>query len=61
LRFLKTAKDITEKHWAEIFAAATKFLNISRKQKRSQSASSHASLDFVEETMLEYSYLSDSD
>ena len=60
-RFLKTTKDLTEKHWAEIFAAATKFLKTRHKQKWSQSASSHASSDFIEETMPEYSYLSDSD
>ena len=59
--FLKTTKDLTEKHWAEIFAAATEFLNTRHKQKWSQSASSHASSDFIEETMLDYSYLSDSD
>jgi len=60
-RFLKTTKVLTEKHWAEIFAAATEFLNTRRKRKRSQSASSHASSDFMEDTVPEYSYLSDSD
>ena len=60
-RFLKTSKDLTEKHWAEIFAAVTEFLNAKRKRKRLQSASSHASSDFIEETMPEYSYLSDSE
>ena len=62
-RFLKTTKDLAEKHWAEIFAAATEFLNSKRKRKRSQSASSHASSDFIEEpeTMPEYTYVSDSD
>ena len=62
-RFLKTTKDLTEKHWAEIFAAATEFLNSKRKRKRSQSASSHASSDFIEEpeTIPEYTYVSDSD
>ena len=58
--FLKTTKDLTEKHWAKIFAAATKFLNTRCKWKWLQSASSHASSDFIE-TMPEYSYLSDSD
>ena len=62
-RFLKTTKDLAEKHWAEIFAATTEFLNSKRKRKRSQSASSHASSDFIEEpeTMPEYTYVSDSD
>ena len=61
-RFLKTAKHLTEKHWAEIFAAATEFLNTSLKRKWSQSASSHASSDFIiEQTLPEYSYISDSD
>ena len=31
--FLKTTKDLTEKHWAKIFAAATKFLNTRCKWK----------------------------
>ena len=53
-QFLKTTKDLTEKHWAKIFAAATEFLNTRHKQKQSQSASSHASLDFIEETMPEF-------
>ena len=64
-RFLKTTKDLTEKHWAEIFAAAADFLNRDNKRKRkgSQSASSHASSDFIEEpeAMPEYTYVSDSD
>ena len=60
-RFLKSAKDLTEKHWAEIFAAATAFLNNSRKRKRSQSASSLASSDFVEDSIPSYSFVSDSD
>ena len=58
---LKTTKDLTEKHWAKIFAAATKFLNTRHKWKQLQSALSHAISDFIEETMLDYSYLSDSD
>lgn len=60
-RFLKSAKDLTDKHWAEILAAATAFLNNSRKRKRSQSASSFASSDFVEDSIPEYSFVSDSD
>ena len=60
-RFLKSAKDLTDKHWAEIFAAATAFLNNSRKRKRSQSASSFASSDFVEDSIPNYSFVSDSD
>ena len=32
-QFLKSAKDLTDKHWAEIFAAAMAFLNNSRKRK----------------------------
>ena len=51
-QFLKTAKHLTEKHWAEIFAAATEFLNTSRKWKWSQLASSHASSDFIVEQTL---------
>ena len=46
-RFLKTARDLSNKHWEEIFAAATEFLNASRKCKQSQSASFHASSDFI--------------
>ena len=60
-RFLKSAKDLTDKHWAEIFAAATAFLNNSRKRKRSQSASSLASSDFIEDSVPNYSFVSDSD
>ena len=60
-RFLKSAKDLTDKHWAEIFAAATAFLNNSCKRKRSQSASSLASSDFVEDSIPDYSFVSDSD
>ena len=60
-RFLQSAKDLTDKHWAEIFAAATAFLNNSGKQKRSQSASSFASSDFVEDSIPNYSFVSDSD
>ena len=48
-QFLKSAKNLTDKHWAEIFAAATAFLNNSRKRKRSQSASLFTSSDFVED------------
>jgi hypothetical protein len=32
-RVLKSAKDLTDKHWAEIVAAATAFLNNSHKRK----------------------------
>ena len=60
-RFLKTARDLSNKHWEEIFAAATEFLNTSRKRKRSQSALSYASSDFIEETIPEYTFVSDSD
>ena len=60
-RFLKTAKDLSEKHWAEILAAVTQFLNTKRKRKRSQSASSLASSDFIEETIPEYTFISDSE
>ena len=60
-RFLKTAKDLSEKHWAEILAAVTEFLNTKRKRKRSQSASSLASSDFIEETIPEYTFISDSE
>ena len=60
-RFLKSAKDLTDKHWAEIFAAATAFLNNSRKRKRSQSASSFTSSDFVEDSIPNYSFVSDLD
>ena len=60
-QFLKLAKDLTDKDWAEIFAAATAFLNNSCKQKRSQSASSLASSDFVEDSILNYSFVSDLD
>ena len=47
---VKTARDLSTKHWEEIFAAATEFLNASRarKRKRSQSASSHASSNYIE-------------
>ena len=58
-RFLKTARDLNNKHWEEIFAAATEFLNASRKRKRSQSASSYASSDYIE--IPEYTFVSDSD
>jgi hypothetical protein len=60
-RFLKTAKGLSEKHWAEILAAVTEFLNTKRKRKRSQSASSLASSDFIEDTIPEYTYISDSE
>ena len=53
--------DISNKHWEEIFAVATEFLNASRKRKRSQSASSHASLDFIVDIEPEYTFVSDSD
>ena len=59
-RFLKTARDLSNKHWEEIFAVATEFLNASRKHKRSQS-SSHASLDFIVDIEPEYTFVSDSD
>ena len=60
-RFLKTARDLSNKHWGEIFAAATEFLNASRKRKRSQSASSHASSDFIVDIEPDYTFVSDSD
>ena len=60
-RFLKTAKDLSEKHWAEILAAVTEFLNTKLKRKRSQSASSLACSDFIEETIPEYTFISDSE
>ena len=53
---------ISNKHWEEIFAAATEFLNASRKRKQSQSASSHASSDFIVDILEpEYTFVSDSD
>ena len=60
-RFLKTARDLSNKHWEEIFSAASEFLNASRarKQKRSQLASSHASSDYIE--IPDYTFVSDSD
>ena len=58
--FLKTAQDLSNKHWEEIFAAATEFLNTSRKRKRLQSASSHATSDFTIE-IPEYTFVSDSE
>ena len=62
LRFLKTAQDLSTKHWEEIFAAATEFLNASRacKCKQSQSASSHASSNYIEIPEY-YTFVSDSD
>ena len=61
-RFLKTARDLSTKHWEEIFAAATEFLDASRarKRKRSQSASSHASSNYIEIPEY-YTFVSDSD
>ena len=59
--FLKTTWDLSNKHWDEIFAVATEFLNASRKRKRSQSASSHASSDFIVDIEPEYTFVSDSD
>ena len=61
-RFLKTAQDLSNKHWEEIFAVVTEFLEDSRarKRKRSQSASSHASSDYVEIPEY-YTFVSDSD
>ena len=62
LCFLKTARDLSTKHWEEIFAAATEFLNASRTRKRKQSqlASSHASSDYIEIPEY-YTFVSDSD
>lgn len=59
-RFLKTARDLSNKHWGEIFASAMEFLNTSHKRKRSQSASSHATSDYTAEVP-EYIFVSDSD
>ena len=60
-QFLKSAKDLTDKHWAEIFVAAKAFLNNSHKRERSQSASSLASSDFIKDSVPNYSFVSDSD
>ena len=61
-RFLKTARDPSTKHWEEIFAVATEFLDASQacKCKWSQSASSHASSDYIEIPEY-YTFVSDSD
>ena len=60
-QFIKSAKDLTDKHWAKIFASATAFLNNSCKWKWSQSASLLASSDFIEDSIPNYSFVSDSD
>ena len=46
-RFLKTARELSNKHLEEIFTAVTEFLNASWKRKRSQSASSQASTEIT--------------